>query len=358
MRLWFTVMVVSHCADAAEDNEVRAPAFCAESPITPRIFLGTSAETYLGLSARQQTAVGMVFPQWADNVNGPVTGCTGTVIAPGWVLTASHCIVPKETVMGFAAYDAQGNELAKGWSRHIVEHDTLDLALIELDADTTQLAATTGYIPIVDGPSLQPGQQMVLSGLGFTETNLNGNRRFVVETILALSDDLITMEGYRRSGACTGESGGPLLMRSGDGTVRIAGVLSAGSESCLDEDYYIRISVDRPFFTEHVPLSCLPTECGEMDHMGRCYASIAVWCENAHISGDSCEQGEVCGWSCEYQGYRCVPDTTTVCSGFDNFGRCSSNIAEHCDHGILKQTDCGDDFLSCILDEEGHAVCR
>jgi secreted trypsin-like serine protease len=44
-----------------------------------------------------------------------------------------------------------------------------------------------------------------------------------------------------KTGACVGDSGGPLLGKTMDGRIEVLGLLEAGSASCTGEDFYTRL---------------------------------------------------------------------------------------------------------------------
>ena len=69
---------------------------------------------------------------------------------------------------------------------------------------------------------------------------MRGELRFAEEPIAEIGPLEISMDGQGRTGACAGDSGGPLLVADGSGSPRIAGVLSAGSVDCLGVDLYVR----------------------------------------------------------------------------------------------------------------------
>jgi len=50
----------------------------------------------------------------------------------------------------------------------------------------------------------------------------------------------LTDNGMGQSGACVGDSGGPLIIDGSSGQPEILGTLRRGEETCLGLDYYIR----------------------------------------------------------------------------------------------------------------------
>lgn len=348
------VVLTSSCEDVAGSE---AGVSCSQSD-HPRISNGTDTEPYLGLSTRQQHAIGLVFPEWARTDIGRPAGCTGTMIAPGWVLTAAHCSPPAGTSLAFSVFDTSDVEIATWWSHRIIEHEILDLMLLELAADPQEIDAALDPIALADGFTPALGSLVTLAGLGQTEEQTRGSRRFVVEPVVEVSDEQLAVDGEGRTGACAGDSGGPMLARVGDGTVRVIGVLSAGSVDCLGRDLYVRSVNGERFFADLPSPQCLSADCGGIGQEGRCFGSISVWCDGAEIHARDCTPDRACGWSQAEQGYRCVSADEDPCSGSDAWGHCLGHAARHCDHGVLTVRDCHDEGLACGWDASGRAGCR
>jgi hypothetical protein len=85
------------------------------------------------------------------------------------------------------------------------------------------------------------GAAVELGGYGVSESSAAGTLGFAVEVIARLESDHVVVTGEGRSGACAGDSGGPLLGTSSNGTVGVLGVLDDGDSSCLGEDRYTRL---------------------------------------------------------------------------------------------------------------------
>ncbi len=79
-----------------------------------------------------------------------------------------------------------------------------------------------------------------LSGFGQTDDGATG-RRFAVEAVSVVNDASISVSGAGVSGACAGDSGGPLLTRNESGDVAALGILSQGSPDCVGTDRYVRL---------------------------------------------------------------------------------------------------------------------
>ena len=208
-----------HSGDAAPD--------CAVARAEP-LYFGDTEPAQLELSPAQRAAIGLVESGSGD------AACTGVLIARGHVLTGAHCQIGEALSFLPSLGDATAVDATAA-----VAHPTLDALLMQLEPDP-QLDALAP-IPLWSGPFDDLlGMEATLAGLGLTETGESGELRFLDEEVVDLSDDEIVVDGMGRSGACVGDSGGPLLVATDDGRPRVAGVLSRGSHDCLGIDVYVR----------------------------------------------------------------------------------------------------------------------
>jgi hypothetical protein len=228
-RLGFLALVSAFAQGCAA--EVPGEQRCA-ARTTAALFYGSPDAGALALPAEQALAIGGV-----RLAGGGSLLCTATLIDAGLVVTAAHCgrLGSVELLFGASAV-LPINEL--------VMHPDLDLMLIEVDPD---LVAATGARPIAlfrgaIGDDWR-GQRLTLAGLGQTESGSSGERRFVEEQVVKVTGTELWVDGMGASGACGGDSGGPLLARDDSGAVRVAGVLDRGSRDCLGIDVYTRADV-------------------------------------------------------------------------------------------------------------------
>jgi hypothetical protein len=97
-------------------------------------------------------------------------------------------------------------------------------------------------IPATQATTFCGGASVELAGYGRTEDGTSGQLRFVVESVRTEQDGIITVDGGERSGACEGDSGGPLLARAAGGKLAVVGILSMGSVLCRGQDEYVSAS--------------------------------------------------------------------------------------------------------------------
>ncbi|MBN2724564.1 MAG: trypsin-like serine protease [Deltaproteobacteria bacterium] len=183
--------------------------------------------------------------------------CTGTVIAPTWVLTAGHCVEGVSSIdvkIGNSSYSYDYSVA----SVDIIQHPNYvgtsqniynDIALIELESDVSSVLNPIPILPpsLAISDSDERSTMLEFVGYGLTETYSSGVK-LTVDHVLGdqcSSSNYCSIQtspysippgsisyGQNGGGPCSGDSGGPaFVVRSG--TEYVAGVTSYGDEDCL-----------------------------------------------------------------------------------------------------------------------------
>jgi hypothetical protein len=330
------------CYSGDDDPSGTPVAECPEQERQPLIG-GSTDEVFLGLSVSRQRAVVPLV----DGSGKTDALCSGTFVAPTWVLSAAHCFqIPALVVRVPGDSSSEPNTLTP---RRTELHATLDLMLLELDFGSLEdvddvLDLDVTPIPVVaTEPSIQPGDAVELAGYGTTETSTVGELRFLVEPIVAVDETSIQVDGFGRTGACTGDSGGPMLTRSAIGEVVVLGVLSTGAASCVNKDRFVRTALARDWIEGLIgPTESIEPDCDGVDAGGRCFHDDALWCEDGRLLAAACtEIGKRCGWDGTARGFRCVDSASDPCRGVDGVGACAAGRALTCAAGSLLSETCG-----------------
>lgn len=303
---------------------------------------GASRAEYLALGAAAESTIVQVDFSSSGGSRGT---CTGVIIGEGWVLSAAHC---------FAGAEDSAIALSFGASamapKHIVDarlaavHPRLDLVLLTFAPLTRSAGASLG----IATRSPQVGSVAQLAGFGLNESGQLGERRFVVEEVTELTADSILVSGARRSGACSGDSGGPLMVRDMSGAPVVAGILGAGAIDCVETDEYTRVDIAQSWLESYVGPADVGTSCGSLDRIGGCYDGVAVWCEEQVRHSVLCAAPSSCGWDSVTSGFRCVEAALDPCQGVTRWGECQDQSLARCDAGHLRIDSC----------PECGAICR
>jgi hypothetical protein len=192
-----------------------------------------------------------------------VNGCTATLIAPRWILTAAHCVNAASALgpLRIMAEDVEivGEYIHPGYaSASTLIHD---VALLELATPVSSVIPTPPY----EGMDEQ-GQVLKLAGLGDVGDATRGIYESCSPCDLRGADNRVTVANdyhlrFRFDDPSNGESlplegvggpgdsGGPAFIENGAGRF-VAGVSSFGSKTYGEFDQYIRLSQDLDWLLE------------------------------------------------------------------------------------------------------------
>jgi hypothetical protein len=292
-------------------------------------------EEYLGLGSEQLAIVQVTD---GSGVGGPL--CTGAFVTSEWLITGAHCLQIESPVV-----TVKGERSARAVVESAV-HSFLDVALLKVAA-TASADQPLRAIPLAAADELEVvvGSVVELAGYGLSEEGDLRELRFLAEPIVEIDEHSVLVDGFGASGACLGDSGGPLLVRARSGPARVAGVLTSGSASCLNRDRYVRLDALTEW-TSGIVGSPAPSDvtCGGISEEGRCLYGSAMFCHQGKLVAEPCAEGTGCGWDRDRRGFRCVVPEEDPCSGVDSVGACFEGQPRRCNAGTLegKACECGE----------------
>jgi hypothetical protein len=183
--------------------------------------------------------------------------CTGIMVSPTVALTAGHCLVDLEIGQPLRMFYGDDIDMYQpvdgtGWGVHpdfcrdCVE-DIHDYGYVVIES---AFAPPSGafVLPIVEqdewDEAIVPGGAVTIVGFG-EDPDAGGimggigvKRKVTTEIAKFSEEGLEFFAGGESKDSCFGDSGAPAIARLQDGTVRIAGITSRGSDPCGGGGFY------------------------------------------------------------------------------------------------------------------------
>lgn len=303
------------------------------------MYYGTPGPTFAPLTPGQVMAVGRIG------------ACSGTLIAPTWVLTAQHCQLRIGDAFCIGPEPNDPNTCVEVAELVPDENASSDLLLARLQFDPSSMLPEIEPIPVITEALSDDWKQEIAEGAGYGENQdkLFGTRAFTAEPIVDVDGTFIYVDGEGVHGLCGGDSGGPLLVIASDNTARVAGALYGGDSSCVGVDQYSRVDSALAWIEQ----STGPTEvgdpyCGPVDAIGMCSGERAIWCASGQLTSETCPAEQACAWDDASGGFRCLAGDDP-CEGLDRRGACDGSSARWCVNGVVQSLDCDSCTQRCAI---------
>jgi len=165
-----------------------------------------------------------------DLKDGGHATCSGTVISSTAVLTAAHCLADTSSLtINFGSKEIPAASFSYHPGYKGTDSDSIDVGVVIASSPLGQ-----PIVPLLASRDAKVGETVVIAGYG--QSTLGAGAGTLRAGATSMSDVgtyfLVTNAGLNGSGACPGDSGGPVLV-SIDGYWAVAGATSTLSGPCV-----------------------------------------------------------------------------------------------------------------------------
>ncbi len=212
----------------------------AASVIVSSLIASSAADAMVGGAARAADGIARLLVMVVGSRDNGGSVCTGAALARDLILTAAHCVAPGATYSVFPAKNAPALAIKSiqvhprfDPQSYALNRATADVALIKL-----AVALPERFVPVsleTPGTAVAVGDRFTIAGFGVTGAGSDNGIGLARAASLVATGQPGTLQirlfdpatkGDRPGlGACTGNSGGPVL-RDVDGRHVVIGVVS------------------------------------------------------------------------------------------------------------------------------------
>jgi hypothetical protein len=291
--------------------------------------------------------------------------CTGTLVAPSWVLTAGHCVDP--VVLGYASQadltaairvhfhtidiDADDGTVVTAVSTikdPLFNKDHLgsnDIGLIKLTTPVTDITPApinfaASKVPVGTAVTIVGYGSTERGGLGPTGVQLALRNRVSVSCPglkIGFDTNLLCFSQSDNKGTCLGDSGGPAFANV-DGQRTVVGVTSFGDQQCAEFGADTRVDVEESFLVAQAPELAGCTHDSDCSQHRTCFArkciaqpftptglgtvcTSASECESTQCA-ESTQDGKRCSMLCAPKDDSSCPDGFECLTAVNGLGAC------------------------------------
>lgn len=303
--------------------------------------------------------------------------CTATIISTTTIITARHCFedfrIRNSTSLSFNLNlgDLTNSQVESFPFQlsDVILNGTLDIALIEFRTAPFATLNNVKIFPINRAPIEDTfydnliGYQITAAGYGATYEKRQSGLYFASVKIELINSHSIVVNGERRQGICTGDSGGPLIAPGLDGNPTILAVVSKGDPCCAGIDQITRLDpasswIDRisgAIYATGPILNNWPKECAGISRYGSCSENSLRQCMGNIVTKNDCGS-QYCDYDIHNQNVTCI--APTECLGIPLKGQClEGNILQRCVRGLKDQVTCDPNSLCQYIENGDTPAC-